>query len=80
MRDVNPHIARAIDLFADRGRQAGLASAVGVSQGMVSGWLTGRYEVTLEAAIKIEEATAGAVSSHDLRPDIFGDKPSADAA
>lgn len=53
-------------------KQRELASALGVTQGAVSQWVTGRVEITAERAIQIENATGGAVSRNDLRPDIFG--------
>ncbi|WP_010323009.1 transcriptional regulator [Marinobacterium stanieri] len=80
MSDVNPLIQRAIQLYADKGKQQGLAEACDVSQGMVSGWLHNRYEITWEMAKRIEKATGGSITRYDLRPDIFGDKPTADAA
>lgn len=80
MSSHNPLIQQAIEHFDTKGRQSGLADAVGVSQGMVSGWLNGRYEITWEMAKRIEQATDGVVSRYDLRPDIFGPKPEADAA
>lgn len=72
MTGTNPHIAKAIEIFKDKGGQAAFAKEVGVTQGMVSGWLHNRYQVTWERAIKIEEVTNGMVTRHDLRPDIFG--------
>lgn len=59
--------------------QAELAELVGVSQGMVSHWLTGRKAITPERAKQIEHATGGAVRRHELRPDIF-DAPAEPAA
>lgn len=52
-------------------RQSDLATAVGVSPGLVSHWVTGRVKVTAERAKAIEAATHGAVQRHELRPDIF---------
>lgn len=46
-----------------------------VSQGLVWQWESGRQRVTAERAIEIETATNGAVTRHDLRPDIFGPVP-----
>lgn len=51
--------------------QSALAERVGVSQSMVSHWLTGRKQVTPEKAKAIELVTHGAVQRHELRPDIF---------
>jgi DNA-binding transcriptional regulator YdaS (Cro superfamily) len=56
--------------------QADVAELMGVSQAMVSHWLTGRKAITPERAKQIEHATGGAVRRHELRPDIF-DAPAA---
>jgi len=48
---------------------------VGVSQGLVWQWISGKTTVTAERALQIERATAGQVTRHDLRPDIFGAAP-----
>ena len=56
------------------------ASAIGRTEGAVSHWLTGRYKVSPESAIAIEQATKGAVTRHDLRPDVFGEAPATEAA
>jgi len=60
--------------FLDSGSksQDDLASILGVSQGMISHWVTGRNRLTAERAIQIEQATDGQVSRYALRPDIFG--------
>ncbi len=50
------------------------AEIFGVSQSMVSHWLTGRERITAERAKQIELATAGAVTRADLRPDLFADQ------
>lgn len=71
---TNKNIEQAINCFNDK--QSGLAKAVGVTQGMVSGWLNGRYQITWEQAKKIETVTSGKVTRHELRPDIFGEAPS----
>lgn len=42
-----------------------------VTQGMVGHWESGLGRVTAERAKQIEEATGGAVTRHELRPDIF---------
>lgn len=49
-----------------------LAKAIGVSRQIVSHWRTGRCRVPAERCRAIEKATGGAVTRHDLRPDIFG--------
>lgn len=51
-----------------------LARAIGVSQGAVSNWFA-RGQVPADKCRAIEVATDGAISRHDLRPDIFGEAP-----
>ncbi len=78
--DENPHIRRAIEICDPRGRQRGLAQAIHVSQGLISGWLYGRYPVSAEKAVAIEIATEGRVTRCDLRPDLFGTTQQSNAA
>lgn len=71
-----------IDRYLDRTRkgaptQEDFARRLGVSQGLVWQWINGRTRITAERAIQIEAATAGEVTRHDLRPDVFGDPPPA---
>lgn len=54
------------------GTQQNLATALGLSQGAVAQWVTGRRPIPPRQCIPIEEATGGVVSRHDLRPDVFG--------
>ena len=56
------------------------AEMVGVSEGMVGHWITGRYRVAAERCLRVESATNGAVTRHDLRPDVFGTAPVAVSA
>lgn len=56
------------------------AKLAGVSQGLVWQWLNGRTTITAERAVELERVTEGAVTRYDLRPDIFGPAPSAEAA
>jgi DNA-binding transcriptional regulator YdaS (Cro superfamily) len=66
-------LSRAIDLT---GGQKPLADIIGTTQSQVWYWLNrSKNGVPGEFAGKIEEATNGQVSRHDLRPDIFGSKP-----
>lgn len=51
--------------------QSELARALGVTQGLVSHWVTGRVRITAERAIQIEEVTGGAVTRQELRPDLY---------
>lgn len=68
------HLERAIRIA---GGQSQLARRIGgkVRQGHVWKWLNRCDKVPVEAAIKIEEAVAGEVTRHDLRPDVFGPSP-----
>jgi DNA-binding transcriptional regulator YdaS (Cro superfamily) len=61
-------IQKAIDLI---GTQAALGVKAGVSQQHISRLLGERQRITAETAIRIERATDGAVSRHDLRPDLY---------
>lgn len=65
----NQPISRAI---ATLGSQSALASGLGVTQGLISQWSTGRLKVPAERCIAIEQATNGAVTRYELRPDVFG--------
>ncbi len=56
-------------LSEERGRGAALASAVGVTQVMISQWAAGIKPVPPERCVSIERATNGAVTRRDLRPD-----------
>lgn len=51
--------------------QSAFAERVGVTQGMVAHWVTGKHRVSAESAVKIEAATDGAVGKHELRDDLF---------
>lgn len=62
-------IAKAIAL---RGSQRRLAVAANCSQQQISYLMTGASGISAEMALKIERATDGVISRHDLRPDIYG--------
>lgn len=51
--------------------QAQFANLIGKSQGMVSHWINNRHRVEAEDAKLIETVTKGAVTRHELRPDLF---------
>lgn len=61
-------IERAIN---HHGSQAKLADKMGCSQQQIA-YLLKAKSITAEMAIKVEGATGGAISRHELRPDIFG--------
>jgi len=56
-------------LSAERGRAAKLAATIGVTPVMVSQWASSVKPVPAERCVSIEQATAGAVTRKDLRPD-----------
>lgn len=68
-------IARAISVL---GTSAELARMLGVSRPAVSQWLNGKTRISPVLCLPIEQATGGAVTRYEMRPDIFG--PSASAA
>ncbi len=61
-------LAQAVDLV---GGQAKLARILGVSQPNVWHWLHKAERVPGEYVLKIEAATGGRISRHDLRPDLY---------
>lgn len=65
-------IQKAIEIA---GSHAALAVAVGVTPPMVWQWCQGIRPISAARCIPIEQATAGAVTRYDLRPDIFGPAP-----
>lgn len=74
--DTEP-LERAVKLV---GGQSALAKVLGVKQGHVWYWLNGAKRIPAEYCAAVEEATSGAVSKHDLRPDLFeAEKPNAGA-
>ncbi|MEX3628444.1 MAG: YdaS family helix-turn-helix protein [Burkholderia sp.] len=52
--------------------QTDLAHRLGVTQGLVHQWVTGKTRITAERAVEIEKATGGQVTRQKLRPEIFG--------
>ena len=72
------HIERAIKLHG--GSQTKLAEAMGCTQQQVWFLMERAKGVSAEMALAIDKATAGKVSKHDLRPDLFGKKKSEEAA
>lgn len=69
MPNVQSLIGRAVASF---GSQAKLATEAGCSQQLISQLLNGEVGITAETAIKIDKATGGDISKHELRPDVFG--------
>jgi len=54
--------------------QAEAAKVLGITQGMISGRLTGRYKMSVDAAIDLERRSNGQMTRYDLRPDVFVNK------
>ncbi|UEP42724.1 transcriptional regulator [Burkholderia sp. B21-005] len=48
--------------------QAAFAQQLGVSQGLIYQWLTGRRPIAIDKCVVIERITAGEVSRRELRP------------
>jgi DNA-binding transcriptional regulator YdaS (Cro superfamily) len=51
--------------------QTDLARRLGVTQGLVHQWVTGKTRITGERAVEIEKATDCQVTRQELRPDLF---------
>ena len=64
----NLHLLRAAEAV---GSQSDLARKVGCNRALVNHMIIGRRGITAEMAVAIEQATDGAVSRADLRPDLF---------
>ncbi len=73
MPNLKSYIEKAV---AKYGSQAKLADAVGCSQQQIA-YLLKASSISAEMAMRIDSATAGTVSKHDLRPDIFGKRKAA---
>ena len=65
--EQNP-IIKAVSIV---GGQSAMARAIGTSQANVWYWINKAKAVPAEFVAKIEAATDGVVTKHDLRPDIF---------
>lgn len=73
-KQLSEPVSRLVMYF---GGQVKAAKALGVKQGTVSGWLTGKHGVSEFNALKAERATYGAVKAHELCPsliEIYGDR------
>lgn len=71
MSTFHPYLERAVEIA---GSQRALAEKAGLSQQGISWLLTGGAKnISAEVAVKIEKATAGEITRHMLRPDLFGE-------
>ena len=52
-------------------RQSEIALALGVSQGMVSHWVTGRKQIAPEWVLRLCALSGWRVTPHEIRPDIY---------
>lgn len=51
--------------------QTQFAEKVGVNQGLVSMWLSGKVRMTPEWVLQVEKVTERELSRYELRPDIY---------
>lgn len=77
MSDFRHLVARAVEIV---GSQQKLAEAADCSQQQISYLLKRAPSISVEMALKLERATSGGISRHDLRPDIFGPAPAQEPA
>lgn len=63
-------VKKSMDIYG--GTQAEFAKACGISQGLVSQFLTGAKKPGWKTCQKIEHVTNGKVTKYQLRSDIFG--------
>lgn len=61
--------------YSEKHGRAELAEALKTSPAYVSQLASGHRRITAEMAIKIERATNGEVTRHELRPDLYPDEP-----
>lgn len=61
-------LEKAVELL---GSQAELARKIGKKQAHIWNWLHRDRRVPADMAMKIEHATDGQVTRHDLRPDLY---------
>lgn len=76
-------LQRAVDAAGSQTELAiRLAKATGkpIRQGHVWKWLQSTNGVSAEMAIPVEQSVGGTVTRYELRPTVFGDAPSKEAA
>lgn len=59
-------------LVSHFGNQVKAAEALGVKQGTVSGWVSGKHGMSAVTAIRAERVTQGAFKAEELCPDLEG--------
>lgn len=77
MTAFRSHVERAVEI---KGSQAKLAADMGCSQQYISWLLKEADQISAEQSIACERATDGQVTRWDLRPDLFGPKPTPERA
>jgi DNA-binding transcriptional regulator YdaS (Cro superfamily) len=65
-------LAMDLKTYLQQTTQTDLAHRLGVTQGLVHQWVTGKTRITAERAVEIEKATGGQVTRQELRPELFG--------
>jgi DNA-binding transcriptional regulator YdaS (Cro superfamily) len=60
---------RLIDHLQARGAQRALAAQLNIPPVLISQWANDRRPIPAERCVEIEQATKGAVTRKDLRPD-----------
>jgi len=65
-------VKKSMELYG--GTQAEFARACGISQGLVSQFLSGHKRPGWKTCQKIEKVTNGRVTRYQLRSDIFGEE------
>ena len=58
------------DWIKQQGGQKPVSELLGVTQGTVSGWLCGRWQMPPETALRIHRLTNGQVPVTETRPDL----------
>lgn len=59
-------------LVSHFGSQVKAAEALGVKQGTVSGWVSGKHGMSALTAIRAERVTGGVFKAEELCPDLEG--------
>jgi len=72
MSTLREYVQQAVEMA---GSQRALADGLGISQQGVSYLLNGAVRCSAEMALRMERATKGKITRHDLRADIFGPAP-----
>ena len=77
MNSWKKHVKRAVIIC---GGQKQLGDNIGQSQQYIWNLINEAKSLKADVAILIEVATRGEVTRHDLRPDVFGERPEMEPA